>query len=429
MKNNSLGMKTLMLLLTLGVLAYFGVQGLRYFADPLSTAMAYSYVVEDGLELTGYVVRQEQVLPDAGGGLLRVQRVEGERVSKGGTVALTYADQISLDRQEEIEQLTLQKERLEYIRDSALAQEASMKLDNEIMRELIAFRRTVEAQRLDLTEESAGTVKNLVLKRDYTYSDTAELEAKIGDVSEQIKALKAQVSGAVRRVTSPVSGLYSGVVDGYETLLTPELLEELTPSQLSALKPERVESSAVGKLVLGDSWYYTAVVPTQTAKQLEKVMDKQGITKLTLRFIKNVERDLPVELYHISDDENGRCVITFRGETYLPQLTMLRSQTAQIIYESIEGIRVPKEAIRAERLTVDSEGVETTVEALGVYCVVGMEARFKPVEILYSGEHFTLVVPAKELEDREAGKETIRLRSGDEVIISARDLYDGKVVG
>ena len=159
MKNNSLGMKTLMLLLTLGVLAYFGVHGLRYFADPLSTAMAYSYVVEDGLELTGYVVRQEQVLPDAGGGLLRVQRVEGERVSKGGTVALTYADQISLDRQEEIEQLMLQKERLEYIRDSALAQEASMKLDNEIMRELIAFRRTVEAQRLDLTEESAGTVK------------------------------------------------------------------------------------------------------------------------------------------------------------------------------------------------------------------------------------------------------------------------------
>lgn len=429
MKNTSFGMKILMALLTLGVIAYFGVQCLQYFADPLSTTIAYSYVVEEGLELNGYVVREEQLLSGGEGGLLRVQRIEGERVSKGGTVALSYADQASLDRQAQISELTAQLERLQYLQQAALEQEASLKLDREIMDEMLVFRRAVASDRLDVAEDSAGALKNLVLKRDYTYSDTTELDVKIEEVRGQLKELRNQVSGSVQRVISPTSGLYSGVVDGYETILTPAMLKALTPSQLSAMKPDAATASPAGKLVLGDDWYYTAVVSTETAEQLQKTLDKQGVRTLTLRFIKNVERDLTVVLDSIGPDENGRCVITFRGETYLPQLTMLRKQNAKVIYNSIEGIRVPKEAIRAEKLTVDKEGVETTVDALGVYCVVGMEARFKPVKILYSADNFTLITAEQELATQEAKQETIRLRSGDEVIISAHDLYDGKVVG
>ena len=83
---------------TLGLLAYFGIQGLRYFDDPLTTTLAYAYEVEEGVDLSGYVVRREQVLTDDTNGLLRLQRAEGERVSAGGVVATVYADQASLDQ-------------------------------------------------------------------------------------------------------------------------------------------------------------------------------------------------------------------------------------------------------------------------------------------------------------------------------------------
>ena len=43
------------------------------------------------------------------------------------------------------------------------------------------------------------------------------------------------------------------------------------------------------------------------------------------------------------------------------------------------------------------------------------------MEILYNGEGFLLVQSASQ-------DEKLRLRPGDEVIISAQDLYDGKVV-
>ena len=79
MKQNSLGTKVLMIAVTLGLAAYFGFQGVRYFTDPLTTTLAYNYRVEETLSLSGYVVRDEVVLPEENSGLLQIQREEGEQ--------------------------------------------------------------------------------------------------------------------------------------------------------------------------------------------------------------------------------------------------------------------------------------------------------------------------------------------------------------
>ena len=426
MKNNSLGMKILMAAVTLGLLAYFGLQGYLYFSDPLTTTLAYTYQVEESVSLSGYVVRQEQVLEDDGGGLLRLRREEGERVSRGGAVASVYADQSSLDRQAEISTLESRVEQLQYAQDAAGSSEVSMKLDAQILQNILEYRRCLTADRMAKAETYGSQLRALVLKRDYTYSENEDLSGQIEALQAQIKELKTQAAGSVRNVTAPVSGLYSAVVDGYETVLTPESLSDMTPSQLSAVRADSTVSSGVGKLILGDSWYYAASMSAADAEELQEASDalKKAGKSLTLRFAKSVERDLPVTVSRIGPEENGRCVVVFEGKTYLSRLTLLRQQSAQVVWDSTEGIRVPKEALRMEKVTVNSEGERVTEEATGVYCVVGMEARFKPVEVVYNGSSFLLVRSAAP-EDRE----NLRLRPGDEVIITANGLYDGKVVG
>ena len=426
MKNNSLGMKILMAAVTLGLLAYFGLQGYLYFSDPLTTTLAYTYQVEESVSLSGYVVRQEQVLEDDGGGLLRLRREEGERVSRGGAVASVYADQSSLDRQAEISTLESRVEQLQYAQDAAGSSEVSMKLDAQILQNILEYRQCLTADRMAKAETYGSQLRALVLKRDYTYSENEDLSGQIEALQAQIKELKTQAAGSVRTVTAPVSGLYSAVVDGYETVLTPESLSDMTPSQLSAVRADSTVSSGVGKLILGDSWYYAASMSAADAEELQEASDalKKAGKSLTLRFAKSVERDLPVTVSRIGPEENGRCVVVFEGKTYLSRLTLLRQQSAQVVWDSTEGIRVPKEALRMEKVTVNSEGQRVTEEATGVYCVVGMEARFKPVEVAYNGSSFLLVRSAAP-EDRE----NLRLRPGDEVIITANGLYDGKVVG
>ncbi len=416
MKQSSLGIKIFMLVVTLGVLAYFGIQGFRYFRDPLITTMAYAYEVEEGVDLSGYVARREQVLEDDTGGLLRLQRAEGERVGVGGKVATVYADQASLDRQDEIGDLESQAEQLRYAQAASLDAEASLKLDAQISRAILEYRKGLTAGRMQEAEKWGGELRSLTLKRDYTYSDAVDLTGKIQELDARIQALKAQTEGSVRRVNSPVSGLYSAVVDGYETVLTPETLADLTPGQLNRLKPDESVSSQVGKVILGDEWYYVA---SMTTEELELLQEAAG---LTLRFAKSVERELEVEIHAVGQPENGRVVVTFRGDDYLPELTLLRSQSAEVVCTTYSGIRVPKEALRAAQTLQNEDGTYTTNDKLGLYCIVGTEACFKPVEVLYNGDGFILVTPV------ETAGETRRLRPGDTVIISAGDLFDGKII-
>ena len=423
MKQRALGTKILLAVITLGVVAYFGIQALRYFADPLATTAAYTYQVDRSVSLSGYVVREELVLEDSDG-LLRLQRTEGERVSAGGTVAVVYADQASLDRQTELDTLEARLEQLEFAQEAAEGAEVALKLDNQIIQSILDLRGSLAADRLDKAESYGDTLRSLVLKRDYTYSETEDLSAQITELKSQISTLRTQAASSTRRITAPEAGLYSAVVDGYEQVLTPEVLETLTPSTLTAIQADESLQTDVGKLILGDNWYYAAVVSQADAETLSEGRS------MHLRFSKGVEQDLSVTVSHISEAENGRVVEVLKGNTYLPELTLLRQQSAEVILGSLEGIRVPREALRAEETSVDENGELVTTEQTGVYCLVGMEARFKPVEVLYSGDGFALVRSAYDTAagDLTSSQEVARLRDGDQVIVTGRDLYDGKVL-
>ena len=422
MKNNSLGTKLLMTAVTLALVLYFGVQAVNYFSDPLTTTLAYTYQVEESVSLSGWVVRRERLLEDASGGLLRLQREEGERVAVGGTVARVYADQAALDRQKEIESLNGRIEQLTYIQEAEAGVEVARKLEQQISQNILEYRASLAAGRLNDAEKHSAELRSQVLKYDYTISDTEDVDASLQELKARLKELNAQSGGSVKRVTAPESGLYSAVVDGYETVLRPENLSALMPSDLTALRADSNLQSNVGKLILGKEWYFVAAVPAETAQQLEKLEKRGG--DLTLRFAKGVERDLEVTIDSVSEEQNGRCVVVFRGDMYLAQLTLLRQQSAQIIYDVVECIRVPKEALRVVTRTVQHEdGTVTEFTVTGVYAIMGLEARFKPVEVLYTGENYVLLESAA-----RSDQETLRLRPGDEIIITAKELFDGKVV-
>lgn len=415
MKSTSLATRILMLLVALGVTAYFGYQGLRYFNAPLTTTLAYAYTVDETVEASGYVVRSERVLEDEASGLLRLTRAEGERVSVGGTVASVYADQASLDRQEEIDALTSRIGQLEYVQDASLSYEASAKLDTQIARSLLEVRSAVSGGRLDTAASRGAELRALVMKRDYTASG-GDLAGQLEQLRQELQDLRRQAAGSVRRITAPVSGLYSAVVDGYESVLTPESIRDLSPSQLSSLQPDGAVSH-VGKLITGDEWYYAAALRTSEIKKIQEAGDD-----ISLRFSRDVERDLEVTVQSVGWEEDGRSVVIFKGKYNLPQLTLLRQQSAEVILNTMTGIRVPQEALRVVPLTATGEdGEEREVQTTGVYCVVGLKTVFKPAEVLWSGDGFVLVRPASSVSRRI-------LRAGEEVIVTGRDLYDGKAI-
>ena len=97
MKQGAILNKIVISLFFLAILGYFTGAAWKGLRDPYPTVQAYTYSVDDTLEATGYLVREEQVLAGAGG-IVRLLPSEGEKVAAGASVALLYADEEALER-------------------------------------------------------------------------------------------------------------------------------------------------------------------------------------------------------------------------------------------------------------------------------------------------------------------------------------------
>ena len=409
MKSTSLSTKLITILLLLAVAAYFGVQGYQYATDPETTAIVYRYRSEQSIAVRGYVVRTEQIV-DCGETLIELKHSEGERVGAGDTVATVYRSADALKATQELETLRAQAEQLAYARSAANDAETALKLDSDIREQIIAVRAAFESGSYSALDTLGDRLRTTVLKREYAYSGSEDLSARLDELNAQINALSAAVSGGTTRITAPVSGAYSAVADGYESVLTPEALETMTPSALAAVTPQSV-STTVGKLCEGNKWYFAANV-----NEADAAAFREG-QRLTLRMASGVDFDLPVTVTRVSAAENGKCLIVTESDQYLSYVTLLREQNAELILEEYEGLRIPKNALR-----VDENGES------GVYCRVGRVAYFKPVRIVYQGSDYCLVEPGELSVTAESQIALFTLRANDEVIISAGELYNGKVV-
>jgi len=399
---SSLPVKLVSLALLLAVLAYFGVQAYHYFNNPFSTTLVYTTSLEDTVEANGYLVRDEKVCPSASGAL-NLLHSEGEKVGKEQVLAVSYSSENALQTVKKLNAAQLELQQLQFALGSYLDTNAALKLDSSITEEILALRGNLNRSDYAASESAATTLKAQILKRDYSAASKEEIESRIETAQSEVDSLQSALAGAVE-ITASQAGIYSAVCDGYETVLTPAALDTMTPTALQQVKAGS-DSSNVGKLIVSDVWYYAAVFSSADAARFT-----EG-DRTVLRFAKGLDLDMTVTVHTIGAEENGQCVVVFSCDKYLSEITLLRRQSAQLVLNSYTGIRIPANALR-----VDENGQS------GVYCLLGMTARFKPVAVVYRGDDFCLVKAA------EGATDATLLRNGDEVIVSSGELFEGKVI-
>ena len=427
MKQGSLNARIVMLLVLAAVVITIGATALSSLRELYPTVTAYSYSVDDSMEATGFLVRQETVLPGQGG-TVEVLPDEGEKVSKGETVALLYQSDAGLTQRQALQQLQLEREQLEYALAQAGGGGDSAQLSNRVADAIAALRGAAASGDLTGLERQAMELKSLIYKRSYTLGldgadSAAALQASLDDVNAQISSLTAQAAQSTSRVTAGQSGIFSGLVDGYESLITPAMLEELTPAQLEGLAQAQPseDPSAIGKLITNSTWYFTCTLPEEDAQRLV-----EGRT-VTVRFSRDWSGEVDMTVERLSDPSDGQVVVVLSADKFLSDVTLLRRQTVELVFDTVTGIRLPKEALRVDQRTVtDSEtGEQSQVSVTGVYALVGQQAEFKQVTVLAEEDSYILVAPVTGSAPSQAKK---ALRAGDKIIISSGELYDGKVI-
>ena len=418
MKQGTIFTHIAMLIILLALVGYLAITAWRGLTDPFSTTLAYSYTEDDGAEVEGILVREEQVLPGQTG-IVDLRVDEGERVGVGQAVAYLYQSEEAVARQQTIRALTLEAEQLRAAMTLTDTGDAA-RLDETIIRLTVELRSAAAQKDFTALEDQVLDLKSTVLQRAYTYGQegTGALQTRLTELRGEIDALRSQAERDTRAVTAPASGTFSALVDGYEGVVTPDSLADLTPDSLAQLLDQKMteDSAALGKLITDPTWYFAALVPAETAQRLLPGH------QVTLRFSRDFSGDLSATVESVGEGE-GQVVVILSSQDGLARTTLLRRQTVELIFDSRTGLRVPKQAVHLteETVTDPDTGEEETRTVYGVYAVVGTRAEFKPVEILEDSGEFYLVTPVAS--DKTA------LRAGDEIVVSARDLYDGKVVG
>ena len=410
------------------IAAYFGYHVVSSLTEPLTTASVIEYEAGAGCYTTGFLVRDEEVLTSAYD-ITVITCAEGAHVSANEAVATGYLTDGAQQRQTRIQTLQEQLTQLQYAysASSSLADQAA--LDTEIQSNLLSLAKFTARRDMNSAQDVSPELKGLVLRRSAGAGDTDAIHAQLENVQNELSRLQEQAAADTRPISADHAGTYSGVADGYETVLTPGKLQTMTAQDYNLIEPETVpenaigklirgttwksfpmafsgtvSENAIGKLIRGTTWYYVTTLPASELKDV-----KEG-ARVQLLFARDVYDQLDMTVERVGNNEAGYKLLVLSCDKYMQSVTLLRQQSADVVFNSYQGLRVPKDAVRVE------DGGQT-----GVYVLEGATARWKPITILHdNGESYVVEL------DKTS---TANLWPGDEIIIHAKNLYDGKVVG
>ena len=388
-------------ILLAAIAAYFGYNVVSSLYAPLMTATVTPYEAGAGYYASGFVVREEELLYSQYGTTV-LNCAEGAHVAANDTVATGYRSEDAKTRQTRIDELSGQIEQLQYAWSAVSSVYDQAALDADIAGDLAQLSRYLALRDMNSVSDLSPELKGLILRRTGSDSDSGSLQARISTLQAELETLEAQSAGDTSAILAGKAGTFSAAVDGYESVLTPERLMEMTVAEFESVQPDETDANAIGRLVTSATWYYACVVP---ASELSGVEEGD---RATLTFARDYYQPVSMRVARLGGNEAGSRLLVLSSDRALQNVTLLRQQSAEIVFTSYSGLRVPKSAVRVEN------------GQTGVYILEGTLAKWKPITILHdTGESYVVTLDTSS---------TNNLWPGDELIINAKNLYDGKVV-
>ncbi len=413
---------TVVVLVGAVALLYIIAQTIYAFSNHYVTVSATRVTVEDSIECTGIFIRDELLADQVTSQTVKHLVSTGERVKKQSQLAVVYAGESALETSQELEQL---EEEVALLR-AALRSAGDFSDTARLDQQLTTTMRTLSAQVRDgiVTDarDTADSLREQSLRRAAGSLETEALRAELEALERRRDSLSSQVSGQTRSILSPATGYFSETIDGYEGILTKELLETLSYEELveimEADRPAAAQEQALGKIVRGFSWYFAVPLEMADARRV------RAGSRVKVRFSQTGEAvDASVYAIRKSDDEEHALVI-LSGDRFSASIVSLREQEIDLILGTYTGLKVPKEAVRVSTETQTAEdGTETVTSKIGVYIMSGSFARFKEISQIYEADTYYVV----RQEVNTAGANNALVMQ-DLIIVQGKEIEDRKVL-
>lgn len=384
--------------LLLAVAIYVAYQVFANLTQQLRTVDALEVTVEETLSARGWFIRQQ--LPVTGGqGEAEYLVEDGEKVSKNQRIAVLFTDETAHQAFDRAAQLENRLEAAEYAYSMLTSGVDSAKMDELIfdsIRELDARLEQGQAWRLG---SDYSTLQQLVVSRGAADADRTAFEEQLAQLKGELRTAQKEYASGSSSIRAKDAGYFVSGLDGYETVLTVDRLDTLTPGELDDLSPEPAEG--VGSLTQGFQWYFAVSLTEAQAERL------RGSTQAELYFPELSAQKLTLEVERLETYADGRAILILRSTRMEALWLTARKQDVDIVLGSYTGLKVPSGALRQK----DGQW--------GVYVLESSVTTFKPVSWSYSTDSYYLVPCAQ---SPSGG-----LYRYDRMIVQGKDLVDGQV--
>lgn len=395
----------------LGIVLYLGVQIFAMTSPSYTYETVITYSYTDSITAEGYVLFEETFVE--GSGDLGYLVEDGNRVSKGQAVAEYYTSDAQREMRTELEQVNAEIALLE-----ASENTAGTLIDNLVSQRNTAIYALLE--QLDqgdysdtqTSEESFLLAQN---KMQITTGQATDFSDRIEALTAQSEALSLSLEG-LEELTSPVNGYF---VSKNSAQFLPYTMEELTDMSIGDFADTLTSSQTAntdniaGKVVSSYTWYFVGVCSIEESSRFSVG------ASLELAFPDKTDTTFPASVVSVEEDEDSGLVrVTLVCEYIGADALSLGQESAEIIFATYEGLRIPADAVRMQEQTTTDGSVEYVN---GVYVAYNGVAKFQTIEVLYQTSSYILV-PL----EGESTLSSVRLY--DQVIISGTNLYDGKLL-
>ena len=428
--NSRLLRKMASAVLAILLLIYVGYQIYNMHHTKILTETAENFTASETVQAEGVAVRAEVPVKAEADGVIDYVLNTGDKVEKGGTVALVYANEQQAGACRELENVNGEIQKLQNLQTPGNTYAANPDTVNSLIsRELSGLlSKTVDGDFYGLSEERENLLY-LVNERQVVTGQISSFGARIKELQARKNTLTAQAGSAKASILSPAPGYFIQSAENVSTIDYNGVLSLTSPQIRNAEKASAAPmSGAVGKICTNYNWYFACVVPASNAAAFRS-LTSGGTVTVGFPFVSNETAPATVAAVN-QTGENSEAAVILECDYMNSALASLGRETAQIVVQEYSGIRVSRNTVHFQTVSKEVRAADgkTTVqkkEVMGVYVVNGSMLQFRQIVPEYSTDAYVICDPSPPSGDLMTS-DTVKLH--DEVVVEGTDLYDGKVI-
>ena len=326
------------------------------YGDSISTGRINIGTLEEYIIADGIFIRDENIITCSEDGLIIPEVSEGERVAKNSKIALMM-EEITEKHYKKLRELDEEIYELEKANnDQNLFSRDIERIDDQVVKKLKTIALESRHDNFYETQKLYLDIKGLMNKKASIVDSFDYKDNLIQLKKEEKRILEEEIRKNTNEIFSDFAGVVSYFVDGYENILTPETINEITLGKINDIKRndsinldrQNISGNPVAKIIRNFDYYFIMAVDKKEAMQFKK-----GQTLNVC--INSIDKNIPCVVSNVQKSKNNnKYLIELKFDEHLSDTVRLRREKISIVLRKHEGFKVPVSCLMdldAEKMT------------------------------------------------------------------------------